>query len=70
MECIESAGLATAVTCVKSAAHYIAVVEVLSTEEANMKSLFAGVGGAGLKHGLIFPVILVVHFETRNTFEI
>jgi hypothetical protein len=35
------AGLATAVTCVKGAAHYIAAVEVLSTEEANMKNLLA-----------------------------
>jgi hypothetical protein len=36
------AGLAKAVTCVKGAAHYIAAVEVLSREEANMKSLLAG----------------------------
>jgi hypothetical protein len=35
------AGLATAVTYVKGAAHYIAAVEVLSTEEVNMKSLLA-----------------------------
>jgi hypothetical protein len=36
------AGLATAATCVKGAAHYIAAVEVLSMEEVNMKSLLAG----------------------------
>jgi hypothetical protein len=36
------AGLATAVTYVKGAAHYIAAVKVLLREEANMKSLLAG----------------------------
>jgi hypothetical protein len=36
------ASLATVVTCVKGAAHYIAAIKVLLIEEANMKSLLAG----------------------------
>jgi hypothetical protein len=35
------AGLATAVTCAEGVTHYIAAVEVLSTEEVSMKSLLA-----------------------------
>jgi hypothetical protein len=35
------AGLVTAVMCEEGAAHYTAAVEVLSTEEVNMKSLLA-----------------------------